>query len=435
MILNTAVFYDVENLLHGHCFSPPLMPTLSFREILQGIHSLEQTYEILLQRAYAHWNEPRLGMLRGELTELEIEAIEIIGFSRDAKKNAADIQLAIDVMESVHLRPWINACVIVSGDGGFGALARKLRERGKWVVGCARPQSASRAFRAACDEFLELGELQVKLTGPAENVPSLSSTESVQITNKRVNRLAESLLPLKSTSLKKTWEKVREVLHWFQQDSESVQDLQQRGIFLSVIREALNYAIPEFQPLKLGFTKFTELMQFACAGTSLCIVRLSPNEVRLISRGSASGQGGVLPDLDLPELHCAESYRIILGTGSPLFRLPTSADLHQILDLLLSDPPSRCDLSTLMENVASALVRSVSPDAVKWALLTLVSAGVFLREPVGGLLSNQKLSLMEELQTAGDIILRIQEGMRRKLTQYLDTPNEAVLQQVLPAIP
>jgi len=131
MTFNSAVFYDIENLLKGYGFSAQTLSSLSLREILDSATETGRLSAIAIQRAYANWSDPRLGVMRGEINELGIEPVQVFGFSRDQKKNAADIQLAIDAIDLAHIRPSIEVFVIVSGDGGFASLAKKLHEYGK----------------------------------------------------------------------------------------------------------------------------------------------------------------------------------------------------------------------------------------------------------------------------------------------------------------
>ena len=128
---NTAVLYDLENLLGGYSFIARLVADLSLKEIRKRIRETGLTGRFAVQRAYANWSDPRLGILRNEINELGIDPVQVFGFSRDAKRNAADIQLAIDAIDLSHLRPTITHFVIVSGDGGFASLAKKLHEYGR----------------------------------------------------------------------------------------------------------------------------------------------------------------------------------------------------------------------------------------------------------------------------------------------------------------
>ncbi len=72
------------------------------------------------------------------------------------KKNAADIQLVVDTMDITIRFPHIEVYVIVSGDGGFASLAKKLHEYGKQVIGCAYENAANDIFKSVCDYFIKL---------------------------------------------------------------------------------------------------------------------------------------------------------------------------------------------------------------------------------------------------------------------------------------
>ena len=137
MAFKTAVFYDIENLLKGYSFSQQLIMNLSLKEILQTTKESYNLEGLAVQKAYANWSDPRLAVMRGEINELGIDPVQVFGFSWENKKNAADIQLAIDAIDLAYTRPAIDTFVIVSGDGGFSALAKKLHEYGKTVIGCA----------------------------------------------------------------------------------------------------------------------------------------------------------------------------------------------------------------------------------------------------------------------------------------------------------
>src|SRR5271166_549839 len=156
MVFNTAIFYDIENLLKGYSFSQQMVANLSLKEILEDIKQTKRLGRIAVQRAYANWSDSRLAILRWQINELGIEPIQVFGFSRDQKKNAADIQLAIDAIDLAHVRGSLEVFVIVSGDGGFASLAKKLHEYGKTVIGCAYPSATNRMFQAVCDDFVEI---------------------------------------------------------------------------------------------------------------------------------------------------------------------------------------------------------------------------------------------------------------------------------------
>jgi hypothetical protein len=70
------------------------------------------------------------------------------------RKNAADIQMAVDAMELAFTRDFVSTFVIVSGDSDFTPLVSKLRELNKRVIGVGLKGSTSAMLPPACDEFI-----------------------------------------------------------------------------------------------------------------------------------------------------------------------------------------------------------------------------------------------------------------------------------------
>lgn len=281
MGFNTAIFYDIENLLKGYSFSQQTIANLSLKEIMEAIRQTEKIGQIAVQRAYANWSDPRLAIMRGEINELGIDPIQVFGFSREQKKNAADIQLAIEAVDLAHVRPSLEVFVIVSGDGGFASLAKKLHEYGKTVIGCAYRSAANKTFQAVCDDF-------VWITDPEEEERQDRPSSKVyvsgqpEVNDPRNVRLAGRVKKVTVISPESIVAKTKEILNWYAKDSTSRADLLRNGIYLSVVQEAVKYAIPEFQPIRLGFAKFVEFMQFVCKGSDFCIAR-PPNSQAVLA--------------------------------------------------------------------------------------------------------------------------------------------------------
>jgi len=141
-----AVFIDHENVAIGARsvglrFDPkPLTDALAERG------------RLITRRAYADWNlfrEDRRGMV-----DANVELIEIPQRSDSVRKNAADIQMAVDAMELALTRDFVSTFVIVSGDSDFTPLVGKLRELNKRVIGVGVKGSTSAMLPGSCDEFL-----------------------------------------------------------------------------------------------------------------------------------------------------------------------------------------------------------------------------------------------------------------------------------------
>jgi uncharacterized protein (TIGR00288 family) len=141
-----AVYIDHENVAIGARsvglrFDPkPLTDALAERG------------RLIARRAYADWNlfrEDRRGMV-----DANVELIEIPQRSDSVRKNAADIQMAVDAMELALTRDFVSTFVIVSGDSDFTPLVGKLRELNKRVIGVGVKGSTSAMLPGSCDEFL-----------------------------------------------------------------------------------------------------------------------------------------------------------------------------------------------------------------------------------------------------------------------------------------
>lgn len=156
MEFNTAILYDIENLIGGYA-KADMLSNLSLKDIYDEILHKE-IGKIAIQRAYANWSDSRLNILRGDIIELGIEPIQMFGFGRGPQKNACDIQLAIDAIDIAFTRKAIKIFIIVSGDGGFSSLAKKLHEYGCMVIGCAFRRTTNRIFQAVCDDFIWIDE-------------------------------------------------------------------------------------------------------------------------------------------------------------------------------------------------------------------------------------------------------------------------------------
>ncbi len=154
---NTVILYDIENLTMGNK-NPNFK--FSLTKIIQQIKEIELVDKIAIQCAYADWSNSNLKTIKSDVQKLGIEPIQIFGFS--FQRNAADIQLTIDAVELIHSRPSLQVFVIVSGDGAFASLAKKLHEYGKTVIGCAYKNQTNRVLAAVCDYFISIPEPEVE---------------------------------------------------------------------------------------------------------------------------------------------------------------------------------------------------------------------------------------------------------------------------------
>ncbi len=131
---NVAIFVDMENLFGGYNGDVGSVP---IRQILSDVRNVASTLGVLsdvaLTRAYANWSDSRLASYRREMMEHGVEPVQVFSFGRNVK-NAADIELVVDALSRAFDSPWIDVFVIVSGDGGFVPLIRRLHALGRHVI-------------------------------------------------------------------------------------------------------------------------------------------------------------------------------------------------------------------------------------------------------------------------------------------------------------
>ncbi len=151
-----AVFVDFENLVLG---AVKELPDQANPAPYEALTRLCRGYgNASVRRAYADWANPRFGGHQDDLAMNGVDLIQVarVGFQN---KNAADIRMAVDAMETLIVHPEISVFVLVSGDGDYSPLVQRLREFGKWVVGVGTEANASRKLVSVCSEYKYWGTL------------------------------------------------------------------------------------------------------------------------------------------------------------------------------------------------------------------------------------------------------------------------------------
>ncbi len=107
-------------------------------------------------------------------------------------KNASDMGLIIDAMDILYSNEVEGFC-IVSSDGDFNKLAKRIRESGKMVIGMGEKKTPE-SFRASCERFVYLDIIanneydsendnlknNVKDTIPEEKISAITKTEEIE---------------------------------------------------------------------------------------------------------------------------------------------------------------------------------------------------------------------------------------------------------------
>lgn len=421
---NTAIFYDIENLIKGYG-NYSSMSNVSLKKIYEDIRRITEVGGVAVQRAYANWSDSRLGVMKGDIVELGIDPIQVFGFSRDNKKNAADIQLAVEATDLAHTKPAIEVFVIVSGDGGFASLAKKLHEYGKIVIGCAYKKGANRIFESVCDEFIWIDEPDIEEEQQVANDRTPDRT-TVSI----IDRMSTTLSPIDIKNEQQLIDESKKVIVWLSKDEASKPHLGHEGLNISIVKQLLRHRIRNFSYLSLGFTRFADFLRFICKGTALCVALRPPSDYR-VANGSFKFAGfSKLEPVDRGNIHTAPKYKELLAYEQPLFRIPSPSAVTDIANYLASLKIEEMKLEDLLLNLQSRAT-GYEQLIIKQVVQSFISAKCFYRKPDDVHISEQFFTL--KFSEPMTLIEQLKTEMRGKLISLLGRVDESEFDKLLAA--
>jgi uncharacterized protein (TIGR00288 family) len=278
-----ALFVDHENVAIGardigYRFDPaPLMEALAERG------------RLIVRRAYADWNLFRDD--RRAMVDANVELIEIPQRSDSVRKNAADIQMAVDAMELAFTRDFVSTFVIVSGDSDFTPLVGKLRELNKRVIGVGLKGSTSAMLPPACDEFLFYDRLEGAPRREANGKPSGRAKKAHTHTKKAGKGAAAAdtkgskRAPEEAVSSSSQKQDLRKLERLITRTLSGIQSSSAGSVQASNLKRALLRKDPTFSEQDYGFRGFRELLR-----------HLEEQSVLTLEEGSAPGD----PEVDFP---------------------------------------------------------------------------------------------------------------------------------------
>jgi uncharacterized LabA/DUF88 family protein len=173
-----AVFVDFENLVIGAVEELPdqvnSAPYEALTRLCRGYGNAS------VRRAYADWANPLFGSHQEDLAMNGVDLIQVarVGIQN---KNAADIRMAVDAMETLIVHPEVSVFILVSGDGDYSPLVQRLREFGKWVVGVGTEANASRKLVSVCSEYKYWGTLVAEVEPAARPAAAFDITEAERL--------------------------------------------------------------------------------------------------------------------------------------------------------------------------------------------------------------------------------------------------------------
>src|SRR4051794_19859923 len=385
---DTVVLFDVENLLGEPARWKQAAAELSFGDIIAQLRRDQSGLvgDFAVSRAYANWGLSFMATLRREMTENGVEPRQIFAYDGAAKKNAADIELVIDALELAYSRPGINTFVVVTRDGGFSALGRKLHELGKAVVVCA-DDDCSKALRAVADTFVSLPApdegLLVADTPPG--APELVKTVDFGPQGDRLLDDARDAA-------------LREIAAMAAQDRAR---LERDGILLSAAGIHFARTVPDLGVARSAYPGLREFLQWACAGSDYCVFRdtsaAEGAKMRLGLRARSYAHGEVLPAFERRPPRVADRadlYRLQASQGRPFLRLPDPEAAARVLRAVAGGEIHKEELSSVINRVADSLTGRVSTADVKFTVHALAHSDALAGEPPEAPIEDQRYTIV-----------------------------------------
>ena len=118
---------------------------------------LEKRGDIICARIYGDFiNNVSVKGWNSVAIEYEMEQKQQLTTS--AGKNSSDIALVIDAMDLLYQKNIDTLCIVTS-DGDFTGLVKRIREDGIEVIGIGK-SDASKRLEKVCDQFLDFEELE-----------------------------------------------------------------------------------------------------------------------------------------------------------------------------------------------------------------------------------------------------------------------------------
>ena len=427
MGFDTAVFYDIENLIGGYR-NPEMLEALSLKKIHKQFESLD-IGNIAVQRAYANWSTPSLNVLKDDIVELGINPVQMFGFGRGHDKNASDIQLVIDAMDIACNRPFIKHFIIVSGDGGFSALARQLHEYGKSVTGCAYHHVTNKVLESVCDNFFLIEDNRTKPIKTDAEIKQYGFTDSVLISyakthDRLINPDREQFI---SEGLK--------LIEFIAEHRDTATVLNSRGLSISILIQAIKYRLGEIDYPSIGFERQLDFVNYITTKSKCRLVVKPPSDYRLVyNKVKLKSYVNLDPVDEFSQVklnpHTLANYtKILAEDGAPFIKLPKLVVLHDMVTYMLSHPEKFHDV--LFENMSNYLKYALDYENrdIRNGLSSLLATVAITQDDASIDFKQRRFTFQaEDTETAMDYL---QNTIHEKLTRSLGSVDDTILGKLL----
>ncbi|MCW2770605.1 MAG: hypothetical protein JWR27_2038 [Aeromicrobium sp.] len=357
---NVAVFIDAENLFKG--YGKLDIPDLSMADILDQLERAAAREagagSIALARAYADWSALGLEDYRRDVERAGVQTMQVFSVSK-AEKNAADIVLVVDCLRAAADLEQLEVFIIVSADGDFVPLVRRLHELDKYVIGATladhpvnnvleqevdqyvplkiRPVPPAAALQPifSADPFAPPVKKPSRRSAPAERSTRRSAEPVEKPVEKLVEKPAEKSRgerrtepakkkgePRKKAPTKVSWhdlakeipvvhagpaasaEDYKAIITQVLSDSKVrtfCNQLADAGGTLPILAMAIKAAAPSISPSDAKVSSMSRALRFALADTEYALARESDDVQPVLVRRNAH-PAGQLTDLSLDDI-------------------------------------------------------------------------------------------------------------------------------------
>jgi uncharacterized LabA/DUF88 family protein len=330
---NVGVFIDAENLFKG--YGKLEIPNVSMADILELVER-EAGEEagaggIAVAHAYADWNRLGLEDYRRDVERDGVRTMQVFAAGAPTK-NAADIELVVDCLRFATERDSIEVFVIVSGDGDFVPLVRRLHELGKYVVGATLAEhDVNSLLREEADLYVSIPTETAKKAAkkqqpkkePAAKEPVAKQPQRKKTAKKTAKKAApppvvEEPSPSRTPNWHDLAQDIGVVVKGPASSPQEYKDaiatlletpkfhsycdkLVARGGTLPLLAMAIRAAAPQLSPSAVGVRNLSRALRFALAGTRYALAQ-GEDDAQPVLVMRRSKHDDMLPDLSLKEI-------------------------------------------------------------------------------------------------------------------------------------
>lgn len=200
--------------------------------------------KVTIRHMYGDWSVERLKKWLAYSAKYSL--VPVMQLNDTPGKNASDIGLIIEAMDFLYTED-VDIFCIVSSDGDFNRLAKRIRESGKTVIGMGEKKTPE-AFRNSCERFIFLDIENGEQTDPED--------ESEKNGFDRETRLEKDVAEESERTKKEDIVKaINKILSEEDSASEKIK------IGLGELGSRLNKIFPDFDPRNYGYSKLSTFIR------------------------------------------------------------------------------------------------------------------------------------------------------------------------------